>query len=324
MLLDALHHFPSLSAGVIGDMMVDRFLYGEAERISPEAPVPVVRVREQVMQPGGAANVGRNVLSLGAKLALFGVLGDDDPGRSVRDMLADSGAQLPGLLLLPDRPSTLKTRVVAQSQQLVRFDEEESGALNTQHAAELLRILSTTLPWLNVVVLSDYAKGVLKNGLAAQVITMAHSRGLPVVADPKPLNIAAYADVDVVKPNLGEARQLAGDAAKELTPPELCRAVLERSKARSVVVTAGGQGMYVLAAGQFTHLPSKAREVYDVAGAGDTTLAALALGLASGLPLVEAARLGNLAGSIAVGKLGTSAVSYSELRAAVEGLHGAA
>lgn len=325
-LLPYLDRFPAVRAGVLGDLMVDRFIYGEARRISPEAPVPVVQIRRRTTQPGGAANVGNNVLSLGGQLSLYGVLGDDEAGRDALLLLQQAGAELEGVMLDERRPSTVKTRVVAQAQHLVRFDEEETAPVDGPVTHWLLERIDAALDSLQVFVISDYAKGLLNAELVRGVIERCKARGIKVVADPKPVNAPLFASVDVIKPNLGEALRLAGEERElgEDEMPVLCRTVLERTGAGSVVVTAGARGMYVLDGAAFTHLHSEAREVYDVAGAGDSTLAAIALMLGCGAPLALAARVGNLAGGIAVGKLGIAAVKQGEIRALLEEGHGGA
>jgi D-beta-D-heptose 7-phosphate kinase/D-beta-D-heptose 1-phosphate adenosyltransferase len=318
-----LARFPTVRAAVIGDLMADRFIYGEARRLSPEAPVPVVHIRKRTIQPGGAANVASNVLSLGGKLVLFGVLGDDDAGRDVHRILEERGAELSGVRLDARRPTTVKTRVVAQAQHLVRFDEEETGPIDGEIAAWLLERLGTLADTVNVVVFSDYAKGLLSRDLVAKAIAICRERGLPIVADPKPVNIGLYSGADVVKPNLGEALRLIGwerEPAQD-DMEEVCRRVHERSEARGVIVTAGRRGMYILDEHGFAHIPGTPREVYDVAGAGDSTLAAIALGLACGASLRDAAHLGNLAGGIAVEKLGIAAVSAEEMLAEIGAEH---
>lgn len=322
-LRQVLARFPTVRAAVIGDLMADRFIYGEARRLSPEAPVPVVHIRKRTIQPGGAANVANNVLSLGGKLALFGVLGDDEAGRDVHGILEQRGADLSGVRFEARRPTTVKTRVVAQAQHLVRFDEEETGPIDGEVSAWLLDRLSALAGTLNVVVFSDYAKGLLGQDLVGKAMALCRERGLPVVADPKPANIGLYKGVDVIKPNLGEALRLIG---WEQEPGEddmaaVCRRVRERSEARGVIVTAGWRGMYVLDEHGFAHIPGTPREVYDVAGAGDSTLAAIALALACGASLHDAAHLGNLAGGIAVEKLGIATVSAEEMLAEIEAEH---
>ena len=312
-----LQAFENARIGVVGDLMVDRFIYGKASRISPEAPVPVVRISRRTTQPGGAANVGNNVLSLGGQLQLFGVLGNDEAGLEIRSMLASQGAELSGVVSEANRPSTLKTRVVAQNQQVVRFDEEVAADISDVTRQALLTAVAAALPQLDVLLLSDYSKGVLTADLVSELIARSAQHNVRVVVDPKPGNIARYRGADLVKPNLGEALALFGQDVdgQEQDMAAVCRQVRELAGTSQVIITAGQEGMHVLdAAGEYRHLPGLPREVYDVAGAGDSTLAAISLALAAGADLFMAARIGNLAGSIAVGHLGVTAVRRTEMQ----------
>jgi len=323
-LLQIIDRFGAVRAGVLGDLMADRFIYGTASRISPEAPVPIVQIRQRTIQPGGAANVGNNVLSLGGRLQLFGALGDDEAGREVRELLAARGAQLAGVLMLASRPSTVKTRVVAQAQHIVRFDEEQTAVLADPELDQLGELVLQQLAEIDVLIISDYAKGVIASRLVNQILARCRELGVRTFADPKPVNIELFAGVDVIKPNYQEALRLTGRERQVEADgmDEVCREVRRRSGARDVVITAGSRGMFLLHGEQFSHLPGLAREVYDVAGAGDTTLAALALALAAGAELITAGQLANLAGSIAVGKLGIASVTAAELRAEVKEVYG--
>ncbi|MCB1221905.1 MAG: bifunctional hydroxymethylpyrimidine kinase/phosphomethylpyrimidine kinase [Planctomycetales bacterium] len=317
----ALGAFPQARIGVLGDLMADRFIYGKASRISPEAPVPVVHITHRTTQPGGAANVGNNVLSMGGTLSLFGVLGDDEAGGEIRGLLEERGARMDGVVSVGGRPSTVKTRVVAQNQQVVRYDEETTADIDQPTRDCLLASVRHALPQLDILLLSDYAKGVLTEELAASLMAAAHEAGVPVVVDPKPGNITRYQGADLVKPNLSEAMALFGhDAAGNLRDMEsVCRHVQEMAGCRQVIVTAGQEGMHVLdGEGSYRHLPGMPREVFDVAGAGDSTLAAIAMALAGGADLFVAARIGNLAGSIAVGHLGVTAVRLEEMMKELE------
>jgi rfaE bifunctional protein kinase chain/domain len=321
---DLLARFSGVRIGVLGDLMVDRFIYGDALRISPEAPVPVVTIRERTTQPGGAANVANNVVSLGGRCSLFGVLGDDPAGHEVRHMLVAEGCDVSGIVSPAGYVSTVKTRVVAQTQQMLRIDEEHAQPVDRATSAELLAAIAAQLDELNVIVISDYAKGVLTRELAQEVIRLASGANIPVVVDPKPSNMSFYAGADVVKPNLGEAlRHVGRDHASDAEMRDVCEQVRARSETKAVVVTAGAHGSYVFDGASFTHLEGHARDVYDVAGAGDSTLAALALALGAGADLLSAVALGNMAGSIAVGKLGVAAVSSDEMRAELEAEHAA-
>jgi rfaE bifunctional protein kinase chain/domain len=324
-LTELLARIAGVRIGVLGDLMVDRFIYGDALRISPEAPVPVVKIRERTTQPGGAANVANNVVSLGGRCSLFGVLGDDPAGHEVRHMLVAEGCDVSGILSPDGYASTVKTRVVAQSQQLLRIDEEHAQSVDAATSAQLLAAIVAQLDELSVIVISDYAKGVLTRELAQEVIAVAGKAGIPVVVDPKPSSLGFYAGADVVKPNLGEALRYVGreQAGSDSEMQSVCEQVREGSEAKAVVITAGAHGSYVYDGANFTHLEGHARDVYDVAGAGDSTLAALALALGTGADLVSAVALGNMAGSIAVGKLGVAAVTADEMRAELEAEHAA-
>ncbi|MCC7478982.1 bifunctional hydroxymethylpyrimidine kinase/phosphomethylpyrimidine kinase [bacterium] len=315
-LLTRIRGFGQIRVGVLGDLMVDRFIYGDVQRISPEAPVPVVRVQRRTTQPGGAANVACNVLSLGGQCSLFGALGDDEAGREVRGLL--SGVDLSGVVSPSAYPSTVKTRIVARSQHMLRIDEEDTAVLSEQYRADLLGKLQESLPGLQVLVVSDYAKGVLSPDFAAKLVKACAAAGVDVIVDPKPENAAAFAGARVMKPNLGEALRIAAmpsvDSADSKAMREVCELVRDRTGAQEVLVTAGARGLYVLSRDAFGHVPGHPREVFDVAGAGDSTVAAIALALGSGSSLMEAAELGNLVGSLAVGKLGVAAISADELR----------
>ncbi|MEZ5338310.1 MAG: PfkB family carbohydrate kinase [bacterium] len=317
----ALAAFPEARIGVLGDLMADRFIYGRASRISPEAPVPVVHITHRTTQPGGAANVGNNVLSMGGRLSLFGVLGDDEAGEEIRTMLSERGAEMQGVVSISGRPSTVKTRVVAQNQQVVRYDEETTSDIPNETRNELLQRVIEALPELDILLLSDYAKGVLTEDLVPRLIAAAQQAGVQVVVDPKPGNIGRYQGADLVKPNMSEALALFGQdgSGQRRDMHGVCSQVRELAGARQVIVTAGQEGMHVLdAGGHYRHLPGLPREVFDVAGAGDSTLAAIAMALAGGADLFIAARIGNLAGSIAVGHLGVTAVRLEEMSAELE------
>ena len=309
--------FVGAHIAVIGDLMADRFIYGSARRLSPEAPVPVVDVKRQVLQPGGAANVANNVLSLGGKLRIFGALGEDEAGESVFNTLEGNGAQVDGVLRIAERPTTLKTRIVAQAQHMLRFDEEDASPLPEYRVQELLARLKPQLSELSAVVLSDYAKGVLTATLVSGVIQACGEQNVPVIVDPKPANAHLYKGASLIKPNLGEALRLVGHEhdASDDEMHGVCAKLQAQLGVANVVVTAGSRGMFVRAGKEYEHLPGLPREVYDVAGAGDTTLAAIALALACGACVFNAARLGNLAGSIAVGHLGVTAVTAADLLA---------
>jgi rfaE bifunctional protein kinase chain/domain len=315
--------FPACRVGIVGDIMVDRFIYGDAQRISPEAPVPVVAVRRRTTQPGGAGNVAANVVSLGGQASLFGYVGHDNPGSEVTQLLRTAGVDVGGVLAQESCCTTVKTRVVARSQHMLRIDEETRDGIDSAAPAALIHALSRALDALDVVAISDYNKGVINGTVAQAVIGLCRDAGKPVIVDPKPASIRFYSGAALIKPNMGEARSIAGMQFDGDDALLIARRVAEISGAAAVIITAGADGMYVLDGDELTHLPGHPRDVYDVAGAGDSTLAAVALGLAAGARLLEAAALGNLAGSRAVGHLGVAAITAEELLEELQG-YGAA
>lgn len=308
--------FPSFEQArvlVVGDIMLDRYWYGPATRISPEAPVPVVRITGGDDRPGGAANVALNIAALGASATVVGVVGDDEAGRILLAQLTAAGVR-PQLIPCPDKPTTTKLRVLARNQQLLRLDFEEP--LAAADAAGLVERVEALLADCAVLVLSDYAKGGLQD--PAALIAQAAARGLPVLVDPKGSDFDRYRGATLLTPNLAELEAVAGPCPD----PAMLRArglgLIEALELGALLVTRGEQGMTLLRAGHpELHLPAQAREVYDVTGAGDTVIATLASALAAGAALPDAVTLANLAAGIVVGKLGTATVSAPELRQAL-------
>ena len=309
---------------VVGDVMLDEYVTGSVERISPEAPVPVVTVKTIEHRLGGAANVTNNVRALGAKAWLAGVVGDDGHGRMLRERVDAAGIDASAIVLDAARPTSVKTRVVAQKQQIVRYDRESAARLPSRVASTLVQRIEAILPKVQVVVLSDYAKGVLGEDLVASVVKACRAAGKPVMIDPKTKNFPFYGGATIVTPNFKEAREAASLVAgiHVETHADLERAapkLMERLRIDSLVVTKGEEGMYLfMPDAPPLHIPTAAREVYDVSGAGDTVVAALAVSLAAGAPLPEAAMIANHAAGIVVAKFGTATASGHELRAALE------
>jgi D-beta-D-heptose 7-phosphate kinase/D-beta-D-heptose 1-phosphate adenosyltransferase len=300
---------------IVGDAMLDVYLRGDVERISPEAPVPVVRVRERRSALGGAANVAQNVVALGATAELVCVVGRDGGAAELARMLGAIGAQGRSVIAV-NRATTTKTRVLARVQQVVRVDEEDDADLTGAEAAQVLAAARRAIDDADALVLEDYNKGVLVPGLIEEVIAHARRRGIPVVVDPKYRNFFSYRGSTVFKPNRRELEAALG-AAVDLDHPEALPAVLGRLDVEQLLLTLGERGM-VLAArdGALTRIPATAREVYDVVGAGDTVTAYLAAMLAAGATPREAAEVANLAAGVEVGKLGAASVSADEVRAA--------
>ena len=297
---------------VIGDVMLDVYLTGDVERISPEAPVPVVRVRERKHALGGAANVAQNVIEIGARCDLVGAVGDDAGGATLRRMLGTIGAESDSLISVA-RATTMKTRIVARSQQLVRVDEEEDADLAGEEVERILVVARDAVANADALVLEDYNKGVLVPELIRAAIDLAVARGLPVVVDPKFRNFFAYQGATVFKPNRRELESALG-AAVDVDHPETLPATLARLGVEHILLTLGDRGMALFSAqGEVARIATVAREVYDVVGAGDTVTAYLASMLAAGGSVAEAAVIANVAAGIEVGKLGAATVSPVEL-----------
>ncbi|HZF66470.1 MAG TPA: D-glycero-beta-D-manno-heptose-7-phosphate kinase [Gemmatirosa sp.] len=304
---------PAQRVVVVGDAMLDVYLRGDVERISPEAPVPVVRVRERRDALGGAANVAQNVAALGAGCALVAAVGRDVAGERLRAMLAAIGAD-PDALVALDRPTTTKTRVVARAQQVVRIDEEDDDDLDDAAADRVLAAVRTALADATALVLEDYNKGVLRPAVIERAIALAREAGVPIVVDPKFRNFFAYRGATVFKPNRRELEAALG-AAVDLAHPEALPATLERLGVEHLLLTLGEHGMALLSgdgAPPF-RVPTTAREVYDVVGAGDTVTAYLAVMLGAGASPREAATIANLAAGVQVGKLGAQSVAPAEV-----------
>lgn len=299
----------------VGDVMLDRFVYGDVDRISPEAPIPVLRIRRETAMLGGAGNVVRNLVALGAAPYFVSLVGDDMAGREVERMIGEHHAAEPLLLVESERQTTIKTRFSAGAQQLLRADRETSAPLSARSEAKLLEHARAVMPKVGVVVLSDYGKGVLTNKVVRALIEEAGRAGRPVVVDPKGSDYSLYAGAALVTPNrkeLHEATGMAVDTDEGIVAA--ARKLIEEDGILNVLVTRSQDGMTLVTGdGAVHHLPAEAREVFDVSGAGDTVVAAMAAAMASGAPLPEAAKLANLAAGIVVGKVGTAVVYASDL-----------
>jgi D-beta-D-heptose 7-phosphate kinase/D-beta-D-heptose 1-phosphate adenosyltransferase len=297
---------------VIGDAMLDVYLTGDVERISPEAPVPVVRVRERRYALGGAANVAQNVVAIGARCDLVAAIGDDRGGETLTTMLRAIGEDGRSLVKV-DRPTTQKTRIVARSQQVVRVDEEEDQDLDGDEMSRLLETVCEAIDGADAVVLEDYNKGVLVPAVIRRAIDEGKARGLPIVVDPKFKNFFAYRGATVFKPNRRELEAALG-AEVDVDHPGAVPAALQKLGVEHILLTLGDRGMALFSAdGEIARVATVAREVYDVVGAGDTVTAYLASMLAAGASPSEAAEVANVAAGIEVGKLGAATVTAGEV-----------
>jgi D-beta-D-heptose 7-phosphate kinase/D-beta-D-heptose 1-phosphate adenosyltransferase len=315
-----IRRFPQTSVLVIGDLILDHYVWGRVSRISPEAPVPVVHVESESLKLGGAANVFNNILTLGGRADLCGVIGSDESGRLLLKELGGRRQGRGGVVIDHDRPTTRKTRVVAHNQQIVRYDVERRSDLKDQLQRRILRYVESRVKELTCIVVSDYAKGVVTPFLMAELTRMAGQRHLPVVVDPKVEHFAYYKGVTVVTPNHLEATQAAGvHGDDDQTINEAGAILRQRLGCQTVLITRGEKGMSLYEGhGVQWHIPTRARQVYDVTGAGDTVVGTLALALSTGATMREAAMLANQAAGVVVGMVGTATVTPAQLSEALE------
>ena len=294
--------------------MADQYIIGKVRRISPEAPVPVVEIHEETLLLGGAANVANNVVSLGGKVFIAGVAGQDETGTILLNQLRQKGFSTDGIIIDQDRPTTVKTRVIAHNQQVVRFDREVKLDLKKAVQKKLLAYVTSCLPKIRGIIISDYCKGVITRSLVKKVIEIAPKKVF-IAVDPKIGHFDFYKGVNLITPNLNEASFGAGiDITDEKSLLAAGRLLLKKLQCSSAIITRGDEGMSLFEKnGRVTHIPTCAREVYDVSGAGDTVIAALTLSHAAGATLNDSAILANHAAGIVVGKAGTATATKQEL-----------
>ena len=322
-LLGVLESFSRARVLVLGDVMLDRFVYGSVERMSPEAPVPVMTPEHTSDVPGGAANVARNVADLGGHAILIGVMGVDEAGERLRARLAEAPALQAQLVVDRTRPTTLKTRYIGDRQQILRTDVESKAPLPESVAAAALAQFRAALAEADIVVLSDYAKGVLCDAVVGEAIASARAAGKPVLVDPKSRSFLKYKGTTVLTPNRHELQNACG---RECSTDEQvvagAREILAQGICDTLVVTRGKDGMSIVGVdGTATHIKAQASEVYEVSGAGDTAVAALAVALAGGAEIEAAVNLANTAAGIVVGKFGVATVTAAEIVAQLDDAH---
>ena len=312
---EILNQFSSCRLVVLGDLMLDEFIWGEVRHISPEAPVPVVEVKRESWHLGGAGNVVSNLLGLGAQALPIGIVGNDDAGQLVRGKFAELGAKVDGLVVASSRPTTRKTRIVAHSQQMVRADREDRSSVSTDIEERILAAFHSALEEADAVVISDYDKGLLTPRLLETVVSSAHRQGKIICLDPKIKNFLSYRQVDVITPNQSEAERASGlEIVDDDSLLKAAHRIREMLGCVNVLITRGEHGMSLLdAQNKLANIPTVAREVYDVTGAGDTVIATLALAMAAGATVLEAAIIANHAAGVVVGKVGTATISQAEL-----------
>lgn len=316
-------HCAEIRCLVIGDLMLDEYLWGRADRISPEAPVQVVDVVREELRLGGAGNVVHNLAALGAQVSVCSVVGDDQNGRELLGQFSHHHIDVQAVFQDPGRRTSRKTRVVAANQQIVRIDRESRDALPEAVEQQLCAWIAAHAGEYKVVVLSDYNKGVLTPAVIASAISAAAVTGIPVMVDPKGTDYARYAGATLLTPNRKEAEAASGVAITDsATLTQAAGVIMDTTGLQHLLITRSEEGMSLFSkGGEIVHIPTVAREVFDVSGAGDTVLATLALGIACGFSMAESARLANVAAGIAVGKLGTSIVTPQEIIDAVSLAH---
>lgn len=311
-----LERLKNLRIAVIGDLMLDHYIAGATERTSPEAPVPVVLIDREEYLAGGAANVARNVAAAGARPFCVGAVGDDEDGQRVKSILADAAINIEGVTIAPHYSTTKKTRIVSQGQQIVRLDHELPKAALAPAAALLARRATAAIAQADAVVLSDYNKGVLSDAVLEQVFATCRAKNIPVVVDPKGRDYSKYRGATAITPNAREARETTGlDTDDEIGLTSAIQKLREITGCRQIVITRGAQGLTLLDEADHIHnIPTAAREVFDVTGAGDTFVAWFTLALAAGYSSEAAARLANTAAGIVVGKAGPAVVSPLDIK----------
>jgi D-beta-D-heptose 7-phosphate kinase/D-beta-D-heptose 1-phosphate adenosyltransferase len=312
---------------VLGDVMLDHFIWGSVSRISPEAPVPVVDFSHESYMPGGAANVARNLSALKASTELFSAIGEDSAGTQLKALLGEQQVECAGLVAVDSRPTSIKTRIVAHQQQLVRVDREAKQELTASDVQTLLRGLGKKIENADAVIVGDYGKGVVTQALLEGVKVLCRERGVWLSLDPKPVHQLNLAALSLITPNRKEAFELANviDGSRQADPFQdkslmlVADRLLNELRPALLLITLGDQGMLLCQRGQKPfHIPTVAQEVFDVSGAGDTVIASFTLAIAAGASPIEAAVISNHAAGVVVGKIGTAIVTPEELQASFE------
>lgn len=315
-LSEGIDRFKSCRVLVVGDLIMDEFLWGQVERISPEAPVPVVEVKEESLILGGAGNVLNNIIALGGHVLLCGVIGNDRMGQELTRMLRGLNSPVNGLVVEERRPTTIKTRIVAHSQQVVRVDREERRPVNEESIGSILATIQEELNESDAILVADYGKGVVTRSLMDGIRSLGRGGKIILAVDPAVRNLALYKNVTLITPNNYEAQQMSGIQIED--DQSLRRAgdhLLEELDCQMVLITQGDKGMTLFESnGQTTQIPTVARKVFDVSGAGDTVIATFTLALAAGMKPSDAALIANLAAGIVVGEVGTATVAASRLK----------
>ncbi|MFH1563078.1 MAG: D-glycero-beta-D-manno-heptose-7-phosphate kinase [Nitrospirota bacterium] len=315
-LQDNVDKLKNVAVLVIGDLMIDEFIYGKVERVSPEAPVPIVDVTSITYTPGGAGNVVNNIYALGGKIYPVGVIGDDGTGKRLLADFKSKGIEIDGVIIDSERPTTLKSRIIAHSQQVVRVDREQRKDIDEWVCKQMLSFCRMVIGDIQSIIISDYAKGVINPRLLEEIIPLGKKYNIPIIVDPKESHFLNYKGVTITTPNLHEAENL---THKKITDEEslieVGREILSKLECRGALITRGEDGMTLFEQNdEITHIPTMAKEVYDVTGAGDTVVSVMALALGAKIEMKTAAKLANLAAGIVVEKVGTATLNIEELK----------
>lgn len=315
-LLKIIEGFSESRILVVGDIILDYYIWGNCQRICPEAPVPVIDVNRDSLMLGGAANVVSNLKALGADVSVCGVVGKDLDGDRIQKLLLEKGVGIEGIVIDGERHTTKKTRVVAGHQQVVRFDQETRGIISSGLTKKILKYIQAQWDRLDAIIISDYAKGVVHPVLLEQLQSLHRKSPKIISVDPKERNIECYKRVSVVTPNKKEASLISGkEISTEENLKEVGRKIIHQLQCENLVITLGADGMALFKKeGEYLKIPTFAREVFDVSGAGDTVVSTLTAALCSGAALAEAALLANYAAGVVVGKIGTASVTSEELK----------
>ncbi len=300
---------------VIGDLILDEFVWGKVSRISPEAPVPVVWVERESYMPGGASNVANNIRSLGGKVHIAGVVGNDARAERLKELLSAEGVVTDGMVIDSTRPTTLKTRIIAGHQQVVRVDREKVEHLSGKVLNDIVSYAEKVIPEVDAIIIEDYGKGVITPSLLKPIVKLARSHKKIITVDPKEEHLSYYKGVTSITPNNHEASNAAGIKIKDENSLRLAgEKLLKRIKSDSILITLGENGMCLFQKnGSVTHIPTAAQEVFDVSGAGDTVIAVFTMAMVAGASMADAAIISNIAAGIVVGKVGVAVTNQKEL-----------
>ena len=308
-LIKIVNNFSGKKIGVIGDLMLDHFMWGDVERISPEAPIPVLLVEKESFSPGGAGNTAANIAALKGETFIIGLVGCDQAGDFLFREFQKRGIKTSGVIRDSLKPTTQKIRVVARGQQMVRIDKEDNGCINAKIERKIINFINLNIKQWQALVISDYAKGLLNKELVQKIMKLAKKHKIPTIGDARPKNAIFFKNITLLTPNHKEAVEIAG--ANNLRE---AGKIIQKKLNCDILITQGAEGMTLFEKNRIQHFSTKAREVFDVAGAGDTVVAILALALATGSSLKEAAIISNHAAGIVVGKLGVATVNQKELK----------